>query len=309
LLNKLFYEEKGLFFQGFHPLSGLAYLSTLLVLALVFNHPLYLAGLLLVLGLAIWAAKGLAVWENYLKIGLAMMGLIMLINPLMTRAGGTIIWYGPLIPVFGRLTISLEAIYYGVAMSIRLLDIISVFCLYNLIVHPDQVLNLFSRFASKSTLVISLATRMFPVMAARLEDIKGVQQTRGVDLSKGSRKEIAKKYFSLINNLLISSLEDSLEIAESMQARAFGSGPRSCYRRNLWRPRDTLCLSGSAVALGAGIWGLHHGFSVYNYYPQMDCLVNGPETVAILLIVIFTLSFPAALSWGWQFCPYLKSKI
>ena len=309
MLDKLFYREKGLFLQSLHPLAALTYLGTLLVLALAFTNPLYLLGILLVVVLAIRAVDGLEAWESYLKIVLFMMVLVMIINPLVVHAGQTIIWHGPRVPVFGRLTISLEAICYGAAMSVRLLDIISVFCLYNQIVHPDKALNLFSRFAGKSVLVISLATRMFPAMVRELESVRGVQQMRGVDFDKGSAKEKVRKYSSLVNILLLSSLEDSLEIAESMQARAFGSGPRTCYTRNLWRPRDVLFLTGSACALGAGIWGLLHGFGGFTFYPQLDYLINGPGTVAVLLIVLFSLSIPVIFSWGWQRCHYLKSKI
>ncbi|MFZ5652129.1 MAG: energy-coupling factor transporter transmembrane component T [Bacillota bacterium] len=309
MLDKFFYREKGLFLQSLHPLAVLAYLGTLLVLSLAFTNPLYLLGILLVVALAIWAADGLDAWEGYLKIALFMTVMIMIINPLVVHAGQTVIWQGPRVPVFGRLTISLEAICYGAAMGVRLLDIISVFCLYNLIVHPDKALNLFSRFAGRSVLIISLATRMFPAMVRDLENIRGVQQMRGVDFNRGTLKEKVRKYSVLVNILLLSSLEDSLEIAESMQARAFGSGPRTCYARNLWRPRDVLCLSGSVGAMGVGIWGLLHGFGDYNYYPQLDYLISGPGTVAVLLIVLFSLSIPVLIGWGCGRWHYLKSKI
>lgn len=309
MLKKLFYEEKGLFFQSLHPLPALVYLGALLILALAFSHPLYLAGLLLVLGLAIWAAEGLEAWENYLKIGLAMMLVVIVINPLMVRAGQTVLWHGPSLPAFGRLNISLEAIYYGIAMSVRLLNVISVFCLYNLIVHPDKILNLLSRCAGKSALIISIATRMFPAMVTRFENIKDVQQLRGINFRQGPLKEKVRKSSALVNILILSSLEDSLEIAESMQARAFGSGPRSCYRRHPWRPRDTICLLSSSVALGTGLGGLFSGFGAYTYYPQMAPLFGNPGTLVVLAGVLFTLSIPAILSWGWHRCPYLKSKI
>ena len=309
MLDKLFYQEKGLFLQSLHPLAAVTYLGTLLVLSLAFNNPLYLCGILLVVLLTIWTADGWEAWENYLKISLPMILLIILINPLMIRAGKTVLWYGPQVPILGRLTISLEAIYYGAAMSVRLLDIISLFCLYNLIVHPDKALNLFSRIAGKSTLVISLTTRLFPAMVRELENIRGVQQLRGIDFKQGTVKEKVKKYSSLISILLMSSLEDSQEIAESMQARAFGSGPRSRYSRNLLRPRDILCLSGSSLALGVSIWGVLHGFGSYTFYPQMDYLINGTGTVAVLVAVLLSLSVPAMLSWGWRYCPCIKSKI
>jgi len=309
LLDKLFYKEKGLFLQSLHPLAALAYLGTLLVLALVFTNPLYLLGILLVVVLAIRASDGLEAWESYLKIALFMMVMIMLINPLVSPAGSTIIWQGPRIPVFGRPTVSLEAICYGAAMGVRLLSIISIFCLYNLVVHPDKALNLFSRFAGKSVLVISLATRMFPAMVRELENIRGVQWLRGVDFSKGSAREKVRKYSSLVNILLLSSLEGSLETAESMQARAFGSGPRTCFSRNRWRSRDTLFLSGSACALGAGLWGLFNGFGSFTFYPRLDYLISGPGTVALLLIVLFSLSVPVLIGWGCERWPYLNSKI
>ncbi len=309
MLDKLFYSEKGSFLQALHPLAALVYLGTFLALALAFTHPLYLLGILIVLILALWLAEGLEAWEGCLKAALLMMLLVMIINPLVVRAGDTVIWHGPGIPVFGRLTVSLEALCYGAVMSVRLLDIISVFCLYNLTVHPDRALNLFSRFAGKSVLVISLATKILPAMAWDLERIRSVQQVRGVDFGKGTFKEKIKKYSSVVNILLLSSLESSMETAESMQARAFGSGPRTCYSRSLWRPRDTLVVSCCAAALAAALWGLLHGFGRYTFYPQLDYLIDGSGTVAVLLAVMSSLSVPVIAGWGWRRWHCLKSKI
>jgi len=310
LLRNFFYVEKGLFLQSLHPLAALAFLGVLLTLALAFTQPLYLAGIFLVAGVTVWEAEGLESWEGYLKIGLVMMILVVLINALMVHDGRTVLWRGPFIPVFGRLTVSLEAIYYGFAMGIRLLDVISIFCLFNLMVHPDKAINLFSRLAGKSALVVALTARMFPLTAQKYENIRAVQQVRGVDFDRGPLTEKVKKSSALLNCLMLSALEDSLEIAESMQARAFGSGPRSRYRHYRWQPRDTLCLAGSAIALGAGLGGLlGSGYGAYTFYPQMDYLIKGPETLAVLLIVLAGFLTPAILSWGWRRWPFLRSKI
>lgn len=309
MLQQFFYQEKGLFLQSLHSAAALFYIAALLVLALIFSHPLYLIGILIVTALTIWAADGLAAWEGYLKIALGMVLLIMVINPLVVHAGQTVLWHGPHLPVLGRLTITLEAVCYGAAMGVRLLDMISIFCLYNLIVHPDRLLNMFSRFAHKSALVVSLATRLFPVMAASMNNIREVQQLRGVDFQAGTLKERAGKYAALFNILLVSSLEGSLQMAEAMQARAFGSGPRSCYRREFFRPRDGLCLAGSIFSLIVTIYGIARGFGTYTYYPQLGYLFDGSATVIVLAAVLGGLSLPAVLSWGWQRCQYLKSKI
>lgn len=309
MLQQLFYQEKGLFLQSIHSAVALFYIAVLLVLALIFSHPIYLIGILIVVALTIWAADGLEAWEGYLKIALWMVVLVMVINPLVVHAGQTVLWHGPHLPVLGRMTITLEAICYGAAMGVRLLDMVSIFCLYNLIVHPDRLLSLFSRFAHKSALVVSLATRLFPVMAASMNSIREVQQLRGVDFQAGTLKERAGKYAALFNILLVSSLEGSLQMAEAMQARAFGSGPRSCYRREFFRPRDWLCLAGSIFALAVSICGAVHGFGNYTYYPQLGYLFDGGAAMIVLVAVLGGLSLPAVLSWGWQRCQYLKSKI
>ncbi|MGI9861289.1 energy-coupling factor transporter transmembrane component T [Moorella naiadis] len=309
MFEQFFYQEKNSFLQSLHPAAALAYVGILLVLTLIFTNPLYLLGVFMVVVLTIGAAQGLATWEVYFRISLGMMGLVIIINALVVRAGETVIWWGPRLPIFGPLTVSLEAICYGAAMSVRLLTIVSVFCLYNLIIHPDKVLSLLARTASRSALVLSLATRMFPAMIRQLENIREVQVMRGVDFNAGTLKKRLSKYAGLINILLLSSLEDSLEIAEAMQARAFGSGRRTCYRRDNWRPRDSFCLGGSILALAVAVYGQVKGFSIFAFYPQLGYLITSPGTIVVLIIVLFALSIPAVLSWGWQRCLYFKARI
>lgn len=309
MFDKLFYQEKGLFMQSIHPATVLVYLNVLFVLSLLYENPLYLLGLFFFLVLLIIEVDGMEAWSGFLKAGVSLMLIIMIINPLVIRAGATIIWHGPELPFLGKLDISMEALYYGAVSSIRLLVIISIFCLYNLMINPDKVLNLFSKVAGKSVLMIALSTRMLPTMVRDLKRIKEVQQFRGVDFDEGSLWARVKKYSCLYNVLLLSSLEDSLEIAESMQARAFGSGKRSVYSRNILRPRDIICMVASFLALFAAIWGLQYGYGQYTFYPQADFLIKDRITLITLSVVLFYLSAPIILSEGWKNCRFLKSKI
>ncbi|MEG6521817.1 energy-coupling factor transporter transmembrane component T [Desulfotomaculum sp. 1211_IL3151] len=305
----LMYKEKGLFLQSFHPAASLFYLGTLFVLALCFNNPLYQVGLLLVLLLAIWSVDGLMVWEKYLKLSLFIAIPIVLINSLMGQNGKTIIWLGPQVPVVGQLTISMEAIYYSASMCIRLIEIISVFCLFNRMVHPDKAVSFFARFTGKTALVINMSMRLFPIMVREFERIKTVQRMRGVDFNKGTFLERMKNYSSVVSILLLSSLENSLEMAESMQARGFGSGPRSSYARNLLRPRDFICIFSCGLGLGIGLWGLAHDYGTYTFYPLIGYLISSNASMVVLLLVLLCLSMPVMLSWGGQHCLFIKSKI
>lgn len=309
MFDKLFYQEKGLFLQSLHPAAVLIYLGVFFVLSLLYDNPLYLLGLFILLVLLIIEADGMEAWSGFLKAGVTLMLIIMIINPLVIRAGATTIWHGPELPFLGKLDISVEALYYGAVSGIRLLVIMSIFCLYNLMINPDKVLNLFSKVAGKSVLMIALSARMLPTMARELKRIKEVQQLRGVDFDEGNLWARIKKYSCLYNVLLLSSLEDSLEIAESMQARAYGSSKRSVYHLNILRPRDIICLVASLLGLFAAVLGLHYGYGQYTFYPQADFLIKDRITLIILSVVLFYLSVPIILSEGWKTCRFLKSKI
>lgn len=302
-------RAQGRFLQRLHPLAALLYVLVLFVLVMISDNPLYLVLLLVIIGLAIWSADGLKVWETSMAFGLTMTILLIIINALFVRSGDTIIWYGPYVPVLGKLSISLEAIFFGIVMGLRLLAVISVFVLYTRMVHPDKLLSVFASFASKSALVLSMSTRLFPLLNQRLQSIREVQMLRGVDYRQGSYLERVRKYAQLFNNLLVTSLEDAFEMAEAMQARGYGAGRRTRYRSDIWRPRDTLTAFASILALITGIYGAMSGFSKFEFYPVLGYLIGSSMTVILLGILTGLLAIPLFAGWGWHRWSFIKSKI
>lgn len=307
-LEKLFYEEKNVFLQTLHPGVVIFYLGVLFALALLYSHPFYLLGVLIISVLLVISAEITEKWEIYLTIGLWMALLVLIVNPLVYHSGKTILWHGPVLPVLGKMDICLEALCYGAVMGIRLLAVLTVFCLYTAVVHPDKFLNFFSRFAYKSALVVALATRMLPAVARDLANARDVQQLRGVNFAVGNIKDRVKKYSWLLNIVLLSSLEGALQIAEAMEARAFGSSSRSCYRSHLTRPRDLLCLASGFLGLFLAFWAKAQGYGDFVYYPLLGNPLELRELIW-LVIILSTLSLPIVFSWGWRFCPFLRSKI
>jgi energy-coupling factor transport system permease protein len=308
MLDQLSYNSKGTFLQNVHTIAILTYLAALLLLPLIFTHPLYLLGVFLVSILAIFASDSGAECIPFLIIGLWMTVFVMIINPLLVQHGNTVLFYLPELPLIGRLGISLEAISYGAAMGVRLMTIIIAFALYNAVVHPDKVTGFVSRFAWKSSLIVSLATRMIPSTARDLYSAREVMQLRGVDFSTGTFRERLKKYTWLLEVLLLSSLEGSLATAEAMQARGFGSRHRSCYRRELVRPRDYICFFSGLSALILAVYTKLQAFADFLFYPELSSFAWGSDLIWLVVIVL-CLSIPLILSWGWKHWPYLRSKI
>jgi energy-coupling factor transport system permease protein len=303
----LIYREKDNLIHRLHPFTIIMFIGVVFFLSLVFSHPVYLLGLLIAVGAVITAAGNFQEWKIYLKFGFIMIILIMFINVIMVHAGDTVLISGPRVPVIGSLNITLEALVFGAGMGIRLFVIISVFCLYTYSVHPDKILKLFSSCGNKSILIITLATRLFPLMVRDYFRITEVQRCRGVKIKTGGWWKRVKNFLPIVSVMLISSLERSLQLAESMHARGYGSGKRISYNREFWRPRDYLILAALTISLGCGVWTAISGWSTCSYYPKL------PETqiyqVDMACFLVFLLLMPAILNWGWKKWPILKSKI
>ncbi len=297
---------KGCYFRNMHPAAALVYYMSLFLVALLFSHPLYLTAILAVTILAIISARVLKFWKIYLKFSLFMTLMIVLINPLVSRAGSTVLWSGAQIPLLDGLIISLEAVYFGLAMGMRLLIVLSIFCLYNNTIHPDQTLYLFSKFTYKPALIISLGTRLIPRMKRDFENIQDLIKIRGFDYTSLGFKEKLALFRQSVNALIYNSLEGAWQIAEAMHSRAFGSGPRSQYGRWLLRPGDLICLAGSCAVIAVSFIGKAVGAGSYEYYPKMEYIFGGSRLLALILTGLL---IPVLTSWGWDHCRFLRSRI
>lgn len=309
MLETLAYQEQDVLLQNIHPLVLILFLTALFLPALLFTNPLFLTGFFLAAMLLVLVSRAFAKCEFYLVGGLWMALLLIVVNAMVAHNGQTIIWYGPEVPLLGRLNICLEAVCYGAVMGIRLLIILLVFALYNAMMHPDKVLSLFSRVASKSALILSISTRMLPAVARDLTAAMEVQQMRGVDFNSGGIFERLRKYSWLLNIVLVSSLEGSLATAEAIQARAYGSGPRTSYKRFIIRPRDHICCLAGILVITFSIYAKLKGYGDYIFYPYLASITgNGLEFIFLGLIML-PFMLVAAVGWGWNYCHSLKSRI
>lgn len=303
----LTFKEKDNLIYKLHPVTMVSYVFVILLLSLMFNHPAYLLGLFMSVGGVLLASGNLREWKGYLKMTLSLIVMIVVLNVIIINHGATVLYSGPTLPVIGHFKITLEALAFGMGMGIRLLVMSSAFCLYTYAIHPDKALKLFSRWGNKSVLMITLSTRLFPLMIADFRRISEVQKCRGVKLKKTKLKERICNTLPIVSVLLLSSLERAFQMAESMEARGYGSGNRSIYSHNYLRPRDILLMFASAMAFMIGILALIKDWTYYDYYPRIQPF-NMDELWAAGIIA-FILASPAILNWGWKRCKTLRLKI
>jgi len=253
-----------------HPLTAVIVVLALVMLGLFFQHPAFIVSLFVVYALALLFTR-----RRQLMFCLLMTlysgVLIVLINAFFNQNGSTILWQGVTLPVFGHLSLSLEALLYGLCMALKLGNVLLACALAGMLADSDEVISFSRRYLYQLTTVIALSGNILGRLARDTLRIRDVLTSRGVNFNRGSIFKKCLNYAPLGKILLIDSLEGSVERAEAMCARGYNQGRRpTCYRRFNFGLIDVLALLlllAAAVFLAAA-W--QKGLLSYSFYPQMS---------------------------------------
>lgn len=303
------YENKNIFLQALHPLVVFLYLAVVAAAGLLISHPW---GLLLLSGLALFilqAAGGLGDWLRGLRYFFPLALAILVINSLVNSLGKTVLWSLDKVLFLGDINLTLENLWYSLAMLTRMMIVLSAFMAYNLVMNPDRALGLFGRVFPHSVLLVALTAKTLPCLSRKMQRAAEIQQCRGVNYHRGSIISRIKNRLPLLKVLFLSSLEDSFSLAESIQARAFGSGPRTSYSQGTLGPGDYLVLFFSLAAAGALSWSSLQGWTGFQYYPEVAPVTFTGSRAASFSFITLCLLMPAVLAWGWDRWELLRWKI
>ena len=264
---------KDTLYHRINPLCKIAWSVAVVVAALVFDNPVYLALLFSATALIALYAGIFKEWISYMKYSIWFCMLIILINPLFSYHGTHVIYEFPFkIPVMGSPRITLEALAYGGGMALRLLTIISSFAILTYTVNPDDMLNSLTKIRPfyRSVYVTSLAARFMPTLIRDSNTIAEVQMSRGVEINSGNILQKIKNRIPILIPLLSNSLDRAIQVSEAMEARAFGCAKKRTFyndSRLNWVEFIILALVIFSVLMVAYIRSF--GFGSYSYYPTL----------------------------------------
>lgn len=300
-MPELSYRDRDTVIHRLSPLVKLAWGGGLVVLSLIFNHPVYILILFLSIIPLVWLARVWREWASTLKFSLWLGLSIIVINALFSYHGDHVLLTAPFrLPVVGSPVITLEAIAFGAVMALKLAVIISVFSLINLTVHPDDIMAVLlkMRLPYKSVLVTSLSTRFVPCLVEDIGRISDGYRTRGVQLDTGGWFNRVKNRGKISLALLSNSLDRAVQVAEAMEARAFGSGQKRVFYKEITISKmDAVTLGVGLLPLAAGIAVRVLGYGDYQYYPKLASIGGGiwewtwPAIILLLLAAVVPLAF------------------
>lgn len=290
-------SSRGLLRDALDPRALLAYLGVMLVLAFTIQHPLQIAALSVAAWLVVVGVLDPAEYRAYLAYGSVAVAGVVVLNPLVSRAGVSSIWVSPALPLVGSVPISAEAIVYGVAMALRLACVVGLFALYSTLVDPDAVYRLIAPYSLGSALVIALSIRLFPTSVRDAANISDAMRARGVALDAGGLLARARARAPVVESLTTTSLDRAMNLAEALESRGYGRPGRTRLPLPSLAPRDRVVLvivlalatAGAALAVASGS---------FTYYPRLDDPAVTADLIGAVVLGLLG-STPLLSEWGW----------
>jgi energy-coupling factor transport system permease protein len=195
------------------------------------------------------------------------------INPLLSHLGGDILFSFPAaVPLVGG-PVTAEAALYGLNVGLGIAASVLVVAPLSMVVESHLLLNALPRFLDRTGAAVSASLNLVPGIARGYTAIREGQQLRGW------RPGGPSSWGEVLVPTLLTAIEESVQLAEAMEARAYGSGPRTSFARPSWRASDSvLVLAAAAVAGGfiaaralgvAGDWHAYPSVSVPDLQPLL----------------------------------------
>ena len=118
-----------------------------------------------------------------------------------------------------------DMVEYSLALTIRFLAMITSFSIFFLTTSPDSLSLALekARVPYEFNFAFITAIRFVPVLADEAQTIIDAQRSRGLELDKGGFLTRIRKYIPILLPLIINSIRRSLELAEAMESRGFGT--------------------------------------------------------------------------------------
>ena len=296
------------FLKSFSTISILSYLISLLIVVAFCSNPAAQAIIYLSIAFTVYLVNRTSI-KRAIIISVVIGLPILIINPIVNGMGETVLLSLGDLPLIGNINITLEAMFFSLSLTLKLMTTVLAFSLFNLLVHPDKLLNLVSFFAPKSALVVGLSTRMIPSLLNQLREIGEIQRTRGVELDSKNLVQKIRSWYPFTKLIMFSSLENSYGIAEAIESKGFGFGKRTIFFNEKIKSRDILLYIDSALMLLVLGAGLFNGLLEYSFFPRLDRLIKSDMQLILILCVIVLVLFPLILAWGCSRWKYLRQRI
>jgi energy-coupling factor transport system permease protein len=220
-----------------------AWSAACLFIVLFTTNPAYKATVLAAAVVVVAAGAGLRRIQRLLVAIAIVAAFAALLNFVSAHLGATVLFSLPAsIPGVGG-PFTLEALVFGLTGGLTIAAAILAVSPFSLMLQAHDVVDALPRVLSRSGAAIAASLNLVPEVAATFVQVSEAQRMRGW------RPRGPRSWAEVVVPVVLTSVEGSIQLAESMEARGFGSGPRTYVSRPHMRGSDWLVTAASLAAV------------------------------------------------------------
>ncbi|MGH2513256.1 MAG: energy-coupling factor transporter transmembrane component T [Candidatus Limnocylindrales bacterium] len=143
---------------------------------------------------------------------------------------------------------TLESAGYGLDTALGLAAAVLAVAPLSYVIEPHEFVDALPQPVERAGIVVAAALNLVPGIG------RSFRQVRDAQTMRGWRPSGLRSWSEVIVPVALTAVEGSLELAEAMEARAFGSGARTRYAPSHWTRWDVGIglASGAAIAIAIG---------------------------------------------------------
>jgi energy-coupling factor transport system permease protein len=267
-----------------------AWSACCLFIVLSTTNPVYKVMVLAAALSALAAGAGLRRIRRLLFAVVLIAAFAMVLNFVSAHLGATVLFALPdQIPALGG-PYTLEALVFGASGGITIAAAILAAAPFSLILDSHEVMDALPAPLSRTGIAIASSLNLVPAVATSFVEVTEAQRLRGWR-SRGPRS-----WMEVVVPVVLTSVEGSIQLAESMEARGFGSGARTSIASHALQRADWLLVAASGLALAG--FAIAHAAGVaadWLPYPMLTWPTINPWPVAACLLL-----FAPVLVWRSQ---------
>ena len=180
--------------------------------------------------------------------------------------------------------VTAESLAYGAGLGLGLAAALLAVAPLSLVLEPHDVVDAMPRHLERTGIAAATSLNLIAGVGRTFTAVRDAQRMRGW------RPRGIRSWNEVLVPVVLTAIEDSVLLAESMEARGFGSGRRSSYAGSSWGRWE-----GAVVALALGSAVLFVGFRLagvaVDWYPYPTLAL--PPIEPVLVMACLTLALPA----------------
>jgi energy-coupling factor transport system permease protein len=256
--------------------------------ALSTDNPVYrgLVALAVLNVLLTWLPPGRRVRPLALAMLIAA-GIAALINVLAGHAGADVFARLPADwPLVGG-DLTLESLAFGGALGLGLVAALLAVAPLSLVLEPHDVVDAMPGPLERTGIAVATSLNLIGGFGRTFSAVCDAQRMRGW------RPRGLRSWNEVLVPVVLTAIEDSVLLAEAMEARGFGAGRRTSYAGSGWSRRDLIVIATALGAVGLFI-GLRLAGAAVDWYPYPTMYL--PPINPALLVGCLALALPALAS-------------